>query len=53
MLKYLQDILHNPSILWRLTWQLLLYVGESKIICTIPCSWLYCWLGRLWKFTHI
>jgi len=30
MLKYLQDILHNPSILCRLTWQLLLHKSINE-----------------------
>ena len=45
MLKYLQDILHNRSILGRLTWQLLLYKSiNGKLAQTFsywPNGWLY------------
>ena len=36
MQKYLEDILHNPSILWRLTWQLLLYKSINPYPTAFP-----------------
>jgi len=36
MLKYLEDILHNPSTLQMLTWQLLLYKSINLYMTNAP-----------------